>query len=286
MPIRKIPSVVESPSDNRPPQTSIGELVAALALFVLFIFLMMNISETLQARRYGNICLANLHEIGEATSLYLQDYDETFPPAWDGCVGDNGWEFGTWQDRLSPYTESTNRYRSWFSHNQHLWHCPADKVGDKGSYGVNAWIAGAFSRLDCALEDRSPLWMDSLNLSQLSAPSRILWGGDTNKEWKREEVDYGVVFADWMRKTDGPLQNRTTNEMYGWFESYIHTDYTDVRGDCPYPGRYGCKGIAYRHERRGTGTGKANVLFCDGHVENVPFGTLEVTNLIPEGLVK
>ncbi len=59
--------------------------------------------------------LSNLRQLGTATQMYAQDYDERMVPSeqWTGtfAVGDPGW-FYTWQAMTLPYTRNAQIYQS------------------------------------------------------------------------------------------------------------------------------------------------------------------------------
>jgi prepilin-type processing-associated H-X9-DG protein len=55
-----------------------------------------------------------------------------------------------------------------------------------------------------------------------------------------------------------------------------------LAGDLGWAGK--CKMISYRHMHSGLKSGMTNVMFCDGHVKAMRFGTMRVHNWIPEQL--
>lgn len=82
------------------------------------------------ARRVS--CMSNLKQMGLATMMYVQDYDETYP---NGDLSNSGSVVNTnWMELLQPYTKSKQMYR-----------CPSfvkartDQLHRNG-YGANALI--------------------------------------------------------------------------------------------------------------------------------------------------
>ena len=88
-----------------------------------------------RARQVG--CLSNLRQIGLATQMYAQDYEETTPNQWWTHSGCTEWDCTpAWQ--LAPYIKNTQ-----------VWVCPSKGRGAPDpsvtkfiSYGFNWWTIG------------------------------------------------------------------------------------------------------------------------------------------------
>lgn len=265
--------------------------------------LLLLIGTTLAGQRTYAVsgCLSNLRRIGQATALYTSDFDGFYPAAYSS-VQNPLWSTYNWSWRLEPYlragaTAALDKNDGYDTSEGHIgridfgwadsggptWHCPTDHDGANMSYGTNPFISGADERQE---EDiRVPAWRPSLAASQIPDPEETLWAGDTNKEWHEDAGRYYKVYADWMRDRDLPTidgRPRTRAEIVDWYRAYLKEDNTDIRGECLRPGGWGCKGPAYRHDRNGVGTGKAGMVFCDGHVKAMPFGSITVRNVFPE----
>ena len=301
------------------------ELLIVLGLLLLIAGLLFPVFSQARERVRHRNCLYNLKLIGLATSMYLEDNDQVFPPAWGGCTSNQGWRMTTWAWELEPYVQAgvvndADGHHSdgaWARSGGQLWHCPSDKAGSNISYGVNALVAGAYPQVDCSEHSEHPSWSKSeaalyarsqdksgtmthdqyvqalealahtrcwevsKSLSDVLHPSQTIWAGDTNKVWDRAQGGYSEVFTDWMRRTDTPLRHKNEQETRQWYKDFLAHDYTYYQGICPNPSSYGCKSLAYRHYRSGSGTGSANVVYCDGHVKSMLFGTVTVDHLFP-----
>jgi Protein of unknown function (DUF1559) len=107
-------------------------------------------------------CRRNLKQLGIAMGMYLQDYDETFPPA------------NRWEAALQPYLKTTLK-------------CPAVKT--TGSYGMNKALSGRkFDDVDDVTKTVVIFETDALGPS--------FAGGVADVATQRHEGRPSVVFAD------------------------------------------------------------------------------------------
>jgi len=110
------------------PAFSLVEMLVVLAIIAVLSAILLPVFWTVRGRARQESCSSNLHQIGTAVQMYVQDYDGRFPRAVD--PSDKLWP-STWasvptfqseiprlpylQDRLQPYAKSAN-----------LFACPAD----------------------------------------------------------------------------------------------------------------------------------------------------------------
>jgi len=248
-----------------------------------------------------NSCLKNLHRIAAATLMYSDDFDGYFPAAYKSTRWPM-WKSSNWSWSLEPYLRAgatsemgkNTMYRTdggtkgnvslgWANAGGATWHCPADTTGSNVSYGSNPFVLGADEYLEEGI--RVDSWRPSKRKSEIPEPERVLLAGDTTKQWHEDVGKYYEVYGDWMRDRDLPKKDghaMSLAEELSWYREFLSEDDTEIRGECPRPGGYGCKGPAYWHFRRGTGDGSAGMVFCDGHVRAMPFGSIHVENLLPE----
>lgn len=106
------------------------ELLVVIAILSLLAAILFPVFSRARENARKSSCLNNIKQIGVALSLYVQDADETYPPAyWNS----GGIPLGNW---LEGYTR-----------NRQIWRCPSDSI-NKGavqanyanqSYAWNAW---------------------------------------------------------------------------------------------------------------------------------------------------
>ncbi len=122
------------------------ELLVVIAIIALLASLLLPaLSRAKEAARKAT-CISNLRQLALGTTLYAQEYNDTFPGVWDGSVGGgrdsgtNGWIFFIGFGRptvfnaalgvLFPYVSATN-----------VFECPSDRVHSGDSYALNALLS-------------------------------------------------------------------------------------------------------------------------------------------------
>src|SRR5579871_1913264 len=84
---------------SRPRGIRRHDLITAFALIAALAALLSPTYVRARAAAGERTCVANLKQIGQATGLYLQDNDETYPFAWGMPDGSK------WFDTLAPYLQ-------------------------------------------------------------------------------------------------------------------------------------------------------------------------------------
>lgn len=111
---------------------------------------------------HQSACQENRKQLGRAMMMYVQDYDETFPPA------------NRWESALKPYLKTILK-------------CPAVKI--VGSYGMNKALSGR--KLD-EVDDLTK----TVAIFETDALGPSFSGGATDAATQRHGGRHGVVFAD------------------------------------------------------------------------------------------
>jgi len=118
------------------------ELLVVIAIIAILAAILFPVFAQARAKARAISCLSNLRQIGTATNMYVQDYDETMPAGWghsnDAKVPDGA---QIWRVALQPYIQkvganATNVYadRSEGS----IFKCPDQKTNAPTNYGYNA----------------------------------------------------------------------------------------------------------------------------------------------------
>lgn len=95
------------------------ELLVVIAIIALLAAILFPVFARARENARKSSCLNNTKQIGIALTQYVQDYDETYPPAyWNG----GAIPLGTW---LEPYTK-----------NRQIWRCPSDGA-NRGAVNAN-----------------------------------------------------------------------------------------------------------------------------------------------------
>ncbi len=266
--------------NRRPSRRGISAIEIAILLVIAIATLAVCVPLLAAARRSAanSRCLDNLHQISVATGMYLQDDDGVLPFAW-GLPGQYDWN--TWALTLAPYLKLPKGDLDHIKDSPVL-HCPADDQGPFPiSYATNALVSGAY-------------WQDARwktvhisapeSLASIVRSAQVVWIGETNKVWNREQGFYDTV-TDWVRPDIDLGYPKTDDRAVAFYRRWLkERDWTDLRAealDCP-DGLYHCKYPAFRHGRTGPRTGCANFLFVDGHVRPCRWGELNIINFFPD----
>lgn len=121
------------------------ELVATLSILGILAAILFPVFAQARERARATACLSNMKQIGTATTMYVQDYDETYPCGWG--QPDSGQTM--WRMALQPYIQkygdqaklAKNLYDSSAISNMGVYSCPdqpANQNYGPTSYGYNA----------------------------------------------------------------------------------------------------------------------------------------------------
>jgi prepilin-type N-terminal cleavage/methylation domain-containing protein/prepilin-type processing-associated H-X9-DG protein len=93
------------------------ELLVVIAIIAILAAILFPVFAQARAKARQAACLSNMKQIGIASMMYTQDYDESLVPAW---IGNAGWGDGhpgdqRWQDLLWTYSK-----------NDQIFNCPED----------------------------------------------------------------------------------------------------------------------------------------------------------------
>lgn len=85
------------------------ELLVVIAIIAILAAILFPVFAQARAKARQITCLSNLKNIGTATMMYVQDYDETFPGGWGhGETSDAGNGRLMWRIVLQPYIQKIN----------------------------------------------------------------------------------------------------------------------------------------------------------------------------------
>jgi prepilin-type N-terminal cleavage/methylation domain-containing protein len=82
------------------------ELLVVIAIIAILAAILFPVFAQAREKARAISCLSNLRQIGLATQMYLQDYDETYPSGWGWVTGDQARSSTTmWRVCLQPYLQ-------------------------------------------------------------------------------------------------------------------------------------------------------------------------------------
>ena len=132
------------------------ELLVVIAIIAILAAILFPVFAQAREKARQTSCLSNCKQMGTATQLYIDDYDETYPPSniidanadlsntsypWyvtkskiacpynsiSYCQVNDAWSNWTWRDSIFPYVKNVNMY-----------YCPS--VKNIPAYGINLYL--------------------------------------------------------------------------------------------------------------------------------------------------
>jgi prepilin-type N-terminal cleavage/methylation domain-containing protein len=170
------------------------ELLVVIAIIAILAAILFPVFARARESARRSACLSNMKQIGLGLAMYMQDYDQTFPPG-----GPKVWEAGKnvrnlLATQLQPYTK-----------NDQIFRCPSDTGWDK-------WVPSVFLSFGSSYTDalRNVWGGADLQFKTEAAISNVadrplLW--DMNENWhpgtgklpasdKDPRLERHVLFAD------------------------------------------------------------------------------------------
>ncbi|MBC7805199.1 MAG: prepilin-type N-terminal cleavage/methylation domain-containing protein [Akkermansiaceae bacterium] len=127
------------------------ELLVVIAIIAILAAILFPVFAQARSKARQTVCLSNMRQLGTASNLYLQDFDETFFLKRYGTGGNEGW----WYILLEPYLKAGLVNANDRSKPVSILHCPdidnsyrdaplgvARGVRPTNSYGPNEYLAG------------------------------------------------------------------------------------------------------------------------------------------------
>ncbi len=98
---------------NRSKGFTLIELLVVIAIIAILAAILFPVFAKAREKARQATCLSNQKQIGLASMQYVQDYDETYPPAW---VTNSSYDayYSSYMDELMPYMKS-----------REVWTCPS-----------------------------------------------------------------------------------------------------------------------------------------------------------------
>jgi prepilin-type N-terminal cleavage/methylation domain-containing protein/prepilin-type processing-associated H-X9-DG protein len=245
------------------------ELLVVIAIIAILAAILFPVFAQAREKARAISCLSNEKQLALGILMYVQDYDDTFPLAFDEAAG---WTGTSWPVRIDPYIKNLG-----------VFHCPDDGLNGPApappsypwegvfiSYAVNGyygpWSGTSFQELGVmATSGYDPGW-----LSMQSA---------TNAKIQRpaESILLTEKFA-----SDARTANNLSGNPYGTFDQVSGFGPNSVIAGTEYGGGWGEQNIPNSTQPVttvfGSGqnggvsahhTGMANFAFCDGHVKSM-----------------
>lgn len=167
------------------------ELLVVIAIIAILAAILFPVFARAREQARRSVCLSNMKQIGLALGMYLQDYEQTFPPG-----GPKAWEKGKnlLAIQLNPYTK-----------NDQIFRCPSDRGYDK--HLPTLFHSHGSSYTDALRNVWGGVDLQFKSEAVLSNPSDrpLLWDmnenwhpGNADKAWDPTsgKLERNVLFAD------------------------------------------------------------------------------------------
>jgi prepilin-type N-terminal cleavage/methylation domain-containing protein len=196
------------------------ELLVVIAIIAILAAILFPVFAQAREKARGVTCLSNLKQIGSGLTLYLQDYDETYPLNRFDAHGDDCKPLGyTWKEAIQPYIK-----------NAQVWVCPSAKHAAinpcgwgsttiKTSYGYNGSLfnvdtsRGAGNKIVWHAEAGRP--MRAVEMADINWPAEAIWV--LEEDWGGESYpDNG----DWMIPVGGGPDRHTCGNNWIYCDTH------------------------------------------------------------------
>ncbi len=271
------------------------ELLVVIAIIAILAAILFPVFAQARAKARQTACLSNLRQIGLATGMYVQDYDETYYPhrtksgansnpllreGGDAFITSTARDRTFWISLLQPYVKNYDLFRCPSNPNPWVkWNtdgkacgapgCAGAGYGGQNSYGHNdAWLspAGDFG---------GTTGVNPPSLGGVPRPSNTILVVDATYYGALPDVCNQSLKLDLSKTSDGTgaaecafaLSQDSTNKQYPQYWMNIGNSDWSWGGGVLTPAQALLKGPE-RHNKQ------INVQFTDGHVKSINYDTV------------
>jgi prepilin-type N-terminal cleavage/methylation domain-containing protein/prepilin-type processing-associated H-X9-DG protein len=149
------------------------ELLVVIAIIAILAAILFPVFAQAREKARQTTCTSNLKQIGTAFMMYVQDYDETYPP-WTGMCPDPSLRWALrymYPGLVDPYIKNGANVQT--GELKDVWACPSSKAGlgaVSNTYAYNFWTFGGFSTCMC-LPNQAVCTRDPATYAQFASAS-------------------------------------------------------------------------------------------------------------------
>jgi prepilin-type N-terminal cleavage/methylation domain-containing protein/prepilin-type processing-associated H-X9-DG protein len=232
------------------------ELLVVIAIIAILAAILFPVFAQARAKARQTTCLSNMKQIGLATMMYIQDYDETFFGSYmPGYIGPDGSDIGHWPFRLPPYLKngiSTDWSTTPTTSVNSVFFCPSgiSMPGTIFNYSMSSHI--------CPVSWSNPPVLNLTSDASFTHVSQTILIGDATQVASYQD-NPGAQFNWWPGQYDSAGDFAATD-----------AEWAVIDQDPPVPNNFAYQQVRYRH------TLMANFAFADGHAKAIRRGSVQV----------
>ena len=255
------------------------ELLVVIAIIAILAAILFPVFAQAREKARQISCLSNSKQIAMALTMYVQDYDETFPTAWGQYATNH------YVSELQPYIKNGYGQPGTLASATGAWQCPSTSTIGKNKVSValttNANLMGVgYDWGPIASEHRA------LSLAAINRSAEVIAIAETNRVvFGDGNADTGTDFVRVGQDIKGRRDCSDAQRACKWYalqnKCYDYTNFEQTIKDPNITG-WRQKQLAFRHTRNGFRSGSANVVYADGHAKSVIYSQVYPRHWLPE----
>jgi len=246
------------------------ELLVVIAIIAILAAILFPVFAQAREKARQTQCLSNAKQLGLATMMYVQDYDETYPRLYlyNTPAPRASWATYSWQDAIAPYVKNGSITVNWASADGNspvtlpaggIWLCPSQPDGNaRNIYGGNDTIFTA-EYYGQSVEKGPLVDQPAVSMAKLGRAADIVMISENNEINSYDGIGTPRLSGDSYWQCGTVYQCSGPNSSAQWDKDMQGTE-TDVWKWAQMP--------RYRHN------GVANFTFADGHSKAITKGQL------------
>jgi len=240
------------------------ELLVVIAIIAILAAILFPVFAQAREKARSISCLSNMKQMGTGMMMYVQDFDETYPPGRNpySGVGPNprpAWGEFTWREAIGAYVKNGIIMVTWLGNGQtepwtsdQIWRCPSLAIETGEGYMAHEVVMG---------DTKDTNWLP-VSMADMKSPAdkALIFEVGVNPAWGSPGDAMSTQWWAWNKQQvvdKGPITDAPQSVLRNGNPKIVDQDGTE------WP-TWGMP--RYRH------TGTTNMVFGDGHAKAMPRG--------------